>query len=80
MCGIVVINRGEKEIETPRQFEQHFGFMPEKDFGFNDIQIDACLCQCDLETTFKKNNIEFKTDWGDFYVGMLDEVIGDDDF
>ena len=35
MCNIVVINRGEKEIETPRQFEEHFGFLPDKDINYN---------------------------------------------
>lgn len=79
MCNIVVINRGEKEIETPRQFEEHFGFLPDKDINYNSIEIDYCLCQCDIEETFKAKNIPFKKDCGDFYVGQLDEVVGDDD-
>jgi len=79
MCNIVVINKGEKEIGTPRQFLEHFGFMPDKYIYYNSIVIDECLCQCDVEKELDRNNIMFKKDCGDFYVGMLDQVIGDDD-
>ena len=79
MCNIVVINKGEKEIGTPRQFLEHFGFMPDKHIYYNSIGMDECLCCCDVEKELKRNNIEYKKDCGDFYVGMLDEVIGDDD-
>jgi len=79
MCNIVVINKGEKEIGTPREFLEHFGFIPEKEFGHNKIELDYCLCQCDFEQALIDNNIPFKKDCGDVYVGMLDEVIGDDD-
>ena len=40
MCQIVVINRGEKEIVTPRQFKEHFGF----DVSKNVKEQDECLC------------------------------------
>ena len=79
MCNIIVINKGEKEIETPRQFLEHFGFMAEKETYYNEIEMDSCLCQCDIEKSLK-NKIPFKKDCGDFYVGMLDEVVGDDDW
>lgn len=79
MCNIVVINKYEKEIETPRQFEEHFGFLPDKHFLFNYIDIDSCLCQCNIEETFKAKEITFKKNCGDFYVGKLDEVVGDDE-
>ena len=79
MCDIVVINRGEKEIETPRQFEEHFGFLPDKDIHYNSIEMDYCFCQYDIEETFKAKNIPFKKYYSDFYVGQLDEVVGDDD-
>ena len=74
MCNIVVINKGEKEIGTPRQFLEHFGFMPDKDFYNSCIGMDECLCNCDIETELNKNKIPFKTDGSDFYVGMLDEI------
>jgi hypothetical protein len=71
MCGILVINKGEKEITTPRQFLQHFGFTAPIENGYNTIEPDACLCQVDIETAL--------TNCGDIYVGMLDDVVGDDD-
>jgi len=74
MCGIIVINRGEIEIETPRQFQNHFGFLPEKEEYFNNIELDCCLCQGDLDATFMVKNIDYKTDCMDYYVGQLDKV------
>jgi len=79
MCNIVVINRGEKEIESPRQFLEHFGFMPDKQIYYNTVEMDACLCQCDIEETFKQNKIEYKKDCGDYFVGQLELVKGDND-
>ena len=65
MCGIIVINKGEKEIETPRQFQEHFGFMPDKEIGHSKIELDYCLCQCDCEKALSENNIQFKKRlWG----------------
>ena len=79
MCSTIVINRGELEIETPKQFKDHFKFEPIKNNYYNSIYRNCCLCQIDIEETLKQNNIPFKTDCGDYYVGMLDEVIGDND-
>jgi hypothetical protein len=46
--------------------------------GEHDIlEMDCCLCQCDIEETFLVRNIPFKMDCGDFFVGDLDEVKGD---
>lgn len=75
MCQIIVINKGEKEIETPRQFKKHFGFMP--DGGAK--HPEECLCHCDISTELTTHNIEYKTYCGDYYVGMLDKVKGDND-
>jgi len=79
MCSTVVINRGEKEIETPRQFQDHFGFLPDKDIHYTAIDMDSCLCQCDIESTFDTEGIDFKIGCGVFYVGQLDEVVEDND-
>jgi len=79
MCYLIVINRGEKEIETPRQFLEHFGFMPKKEFEHGVIELDYCLCQCNYEQALIDNKILFKKDCGDVYVGMLEYVVGDDD-
>ena len=74
MCEIVVINLGEKEIGTPRQFLEHFGYMPECDPDFEkETDMDFCLCNCDLATTFRVHNIPFKFD-GDFYIGKLENL------
>jgi hypothetical protein len=81
MCTIVIINRGEKEIETPREFKEHFGFFPNPNQGINHntLELDYCLCQFDVEEAFKLKNIPYKKDCGDLYVGQLDDVVGDDD-
>ncbi len=79
MCNIIVINRGEKEITTPQQFIDHFGKILLKKAHYNSITMDACLCQIDIAEIFKKNKIEYKKDCGDFFVGQLDQVKGDND-
>lgn len=80
MCNVVIINKGEKEIETPKQFFEHFGFEAPIEDGYNSIDIDSCLCQVDAEKALLDNNIPFKKDWGDIYVGMLDKVVFDDGY
>lgn len=79
MCNIVVINRGEIEIGTPKEFLEHFGFEAEKEEYYDTVNIEACLCQCDVEKTFIEKGIEFKKACGDYYVGELEQVVGDDD-
>lgn len=75
MCVVVVINRGEKEIETPEQFKEHFGFEPIIDESLKTDGWDkCCLCNCHIAKTLHSNKIEFKISQGDYYVGMLDEV------
>ena len=77
MCTMVIINRGEKEIESASEFKKHFGFLPD---GFtSDDEMDACLCGFDLDTTFKEKRIEYKKDCGDYYIGQLELVKGDND-
>jgi len=68
MCNIVVINRGQKEISTPREFFKHFGFMPDLDFNFDTQGMDECLCNCDIERELIKKGIEFTNDCGDIHV------------
>ena len=73
MCQIVVINRGEKEIATPRQFLEHFCFMPTLyEESYKEMDMDSCLCQADLEESFNSHDIPFKTDCMDYYVGQLE--------
>lgn len=74
MCEIIVINRGEKEIGTPREFKNHFGFDAEPWDNNDDVELDMCLCQVNVEKTLCDNNIPFIADTGDVYVGMLDQL------
>ena len=77
MCVTVVINRGEKEIGTPREFREHFGFDAPLEPYYKEVVPDACLCQVDIEKAFKDNNIPYKFDYMDYYVGDLENVIVD---
>jgi hypothetical protein len=70
MCSIIVINGGEKEIETPRQFLAHFGFEAPKDYNYKTVEMDSCLCQVDIEKALTDNNIPHNKDFGDFYVNQ----------
>ena len=73
MCDSIIINRGEVEIQTPRQFKNHFGFMPIiYEDSISEEEMDWCLCSCDLEKTFNTHKIPFKYGCGDYYVGELD--------
>lgn len=73
MCDSIIINRGEVEIQTPRQFKNHFGFMPIiYEDSISEEEMDCCLCSCDLEKTFNTHKIHFKYGCGDYYVGELD--------
>ncbi len=75
MCVIVVINIGEKEIGTPREFLYHFKVMPEWDMDYAIVDMDGCLCQCDLDATFFRDGIDYKKIEGDYYVGKLNELV-----
>ena len=82
MCKSVVINRGEKEITTPREFKNHFGYLPTKhDFyaleeneQFSEQELDSCLCFADIVSTLRLNEVQFKNYLGNIYVGELDFV------
>ena len=78
MCIIIIINRGQKEIGTSREFIKHCGFAPCK-FSNEKDNIDNCLCDCDIEKALKEHKIKFKKYFGDIFVGMLEDVVGDDD-
>jgi len=72
MCRIVVINKGERELTTPRQFLEYFGFLPDVS---PILSIDECLCGYDIELMLIKKGVDFKEDCGDIYVGMLEDII-----
>ncbi len=75
MCQIVVINRGEVEITSPNEFKKHFGFYPIMDADTDmEIEGNLCLCNADLEDTFKQKKIPYKMVDGDYYIGQLDQI------
>lgn len=69
MCRTIFINKGEKDIETPRDFLEHFGFAAPKSKHYNDVDLDSCLCQVDIEKAFKEKGINYvKDEMGDYYL------------
>jgi hypothetical protein len=62
MCSIVILD--DHEIETPREFIEAFGVLPEKESSYKKIGLDECLCQCDLEATFQKHEIKYCSEMG----------------
>ena len=68
MCGKVIINKGEKEIETPQEFKDHFGFEAPREEYYHTVDMDCCLCQVDIEKALTDHNIPFEKDCGDIYV------------
>ena len=75
MCEIIAINKGEVEITSPNEFKRYFGFLPTKEEGYNEMMLDCCLCQCDLDKTFKGKNIKYWFDNIDtYFIGELDKL------
>jgi hypothetical protein len=68
MCYKIVITKGKTEIETPGQFFAHFGFEAKRNTAYKDVDMNACLCQCDVEETLTERGISFTTEAGDIYV------------
>lgn len=67
MCQVVYTQSG-KEIETPREFKEFFGFEADMDKHYKTVDPDSCLCQCDLDLTFKNHNIPYIIEAGDYCV------------
>lgn len=76
MCDIIIINRGEKDIDSPRQFKEHFGFDAPIAEGYKEVTPDSCLCQVDIHKALRSNNIPFYYDAGElrYYIGDLDKL------
>jgi len=73
MCGRIIINRGDLELETPSEFESYFGFLPVLyEESYKELHLDSCLCQCDIDKSLRDRNIEFKKQCMDYYVGELE--------
>ena len=75
MCVKVIINLGEMEIETPKEFKKHFGFSCDPENRVTKFQKDLCLCGWDSPKALEANNVQFKEDGDDIYVGKLEEYL-----
>jgi hypothetical protein len=64
MCQIVVVNKGEVEIETIQEFEDYFKTTLEDE----DLFKDCCLCQIDVAKELNKLGIKHEYDCGDYYI------------
>lgn len=79
MCTKILINRGEKEIQTVREFKEHFGADILIPADANDVVLDdCCLCQIDVGAELKRLNIPFAYDYCDYYIGEGIELITTD--
>lgn len=65
MCVEVVINKGEKEINTVSEFIDYFGANPDPEL--DPICFSGCLCHLDLDSFFVVNKINFWVEDGDKY-------------
>lgn len=75
MCNIVIVNKGENDLESVQDFKKHFSSISHADLVDESVDDDCCLCQIDVSAIFKENNISYKQDGlGDFYVGELDGI------
>jgi hypothetical protein len=65
MCDVIVINCGEKIIETVQEFTDHFDFEIPQD---ENIDLNDCLCHVNIEEYFTQNGVNYYMDLGDYYV------------
>ena len=68
MCCTIVINKGEKTIETPGEFVAHFGFEAPIEWCYRNVDMDSCLCQVDVKKALTEHDIQFREDCMNFYV------------
>lgn len=71
MCQIIVVNNGDIEIQTVKQFKEYFNVQLDDE----DLVDECCLCQLDLPTELSKLGIPFKMDeGGDFNIPLKSSV------
>jgi hypothetical protein len=74
MCEIIVINEGEYEIATPKEFRRFFGVYPyiHDSVPVYEDTVDCCLCDFDIKATFQELEVPYDREWregfGDYYV------------
>ena len=65
MCQTVVVDEGGVECQTPRELLKALpGLVLVKHNSCNNINMDECLCQVDLESTFARANLAWEHDGG----------------
>ena len=74
MCSIIVINRGEKEIESIDDFMNHFDCEKLPWLEKISDKKDTCLCAIDVRNYLESQDCSFKTHFGDYYIGQLSEI------
>ncbi len=47
------------EIETPKEFQEYFGFAPIVHEGYQESSDNDCLCACNSEQSLLDHNISF---------------------
>ena len=75
MCQIIVINRGEKQIETPKQLIEHFNLSENQIKKHLDLiekedieKDDCCICDIDLDLLFADLEVKYVEIDGDYYL------------
>lgn len=68
MCQKIVVNNGEHEIETPKEFVEYFKISPIVEKHYKGIVEDACLCQIDIPKSLRLVDYEFTYDGFDYNV------------
>lgn len=70
MCQLV--NKGDNQATTPWEFIKMFpGVKPVLSAGYETLDIDSCLCQIDIEKTFRQAGIKFERVDGDYVVSRF---------
>lgn len=77
MCDKIVVNQGEIEISTPKQFNMYLGCYPvlynDVDYAVN-LEEYICLCDFDLEKSLNGLKIAFTREFGnkagDYYIDI----------
>ncbi len=63
MCDIIFNYLDTIHIESKREFLAFFGELPEND-NPNDVDLDSCLCDYDLEAYLDSKGIAYVMDYG----------------
>lgn len=71
MCPKIIINKGEKEIETIADFYNHF--KPNQK-GILTKAYNVCLCGVDIDDFFENKKTPYKRVDGEYFIGEIEEI------